>query len=353
MSRNKVPLGERVEATAERLFAAQGHVSYLEVLVGIGWMSPNAEEAWHKGRIEYLYVEFHGGDLLQALKYFDEWGTRKGLEKRQAVYARAGRQGAVEVRMFPPGFEGREALEPLFRTQYVSPGLPERKRAAIEKKEKAPQPVVFSIVRDSVCSECGTELESGDFLFMDGKQPLCMACAGMGELEFLESGDAAMTRRATKYSGRSAVVVRFSKSRGRYERQGILVETDAIARAEQECADDAEERAAARKRGAEARAREDRKLADEMTARIQAMYPKCPPWEARRIAEHTAQRGSGRVGRSAAGRALEDKALELAVRAAVRHRKTDYDAMLANGVEREDARRRVADKVEDVIDEWS
>jgi len=130
------------------------------------------------------------------------------------------------------------------------------------------------------------------------------------------------------------------------------VEPDAIAKAEQECADDAEERAAARKRGAEARGREDRKLADEMTARIRAIYPKCPPEEARRIAEHTAERGSGRVGRSAAGRALEDKALELAVRAAVRHRKTDYDAMLANGVEREDARRQVSDRVDEVLEHW-
>jgi hypothetical protein len=346
------PLQPRVEAAAERVLAAQGHVSYLEVLVGLGWMSPHAEEAWRKGRIEYLHVEFHGGNLPLALKYFDEWGNRKGLDKRQAVYARAGRQGAVEVRMFPPDFEEGPAVERLFRTQYVSPAMPERKRVSLEKKEKAPQPVVFSIVRDSTCSECGTELESGEFLFMDGKQPLCLACAGMGDFEFLEAGDAAMTRRATKYSGRSAVVVRFSKSRGRYERQGILVEPDAIVKAEQECADDAEERAAARKRGAEARGREDRKLADEMTSRIRAIYPKCPPEEARRIAEHTAERGSGRVGRSAAGRALEDKALELAVRAAVRHRKTDYDAMLANGVEREDARRQVSDRVDEVLEHW-
>jgi hypothetical protein len=36
-----------------------------------------------------------------------------------------------------------------------------------------------------------------------------------------------------------AVVVRFSRSRKRYERQGILVERAALERAGQECAEDA------------------------------------------------------------------------------------------------------------------
>ena len=45
-----------------------------------------------------------------------------------------------------------------------------------------------------------------------------------GRPRLLPAGDMALTRRATKYSGKSATVVRFSRSRGRYERQGILVE---------------------------------------------------------------------------------------------------------------------------------
>jgi hypothetical protein len=81
-------------------------------------------------------------------------------------------------------------------------------------------------------------------------------------------------------------------------------------------------------------------------------YPQCPPDEARQIAAHTAERGSGRVGRSAAGRALDEQAIELAVQAAIRHQHTDYDALLMKGVERLDARQMVRDKIAAVITCW-
>lgn len=53
---------------------------------------------------------------------------------------------------------------------------------------------------------------------------------------------AALTRRAKKASRISAVVVRFSRSRRRYEHPGVLVEEDALARAEQECLADEDAR---------------------------------------------------------------------------------------------------------------
>ena len=112
--------------------------------------------------------------------------------------------------------------------------------------------VVFSIVRDSVCAECGRELWKGSFLRMEHDRPLCLSCADLDHLWFLPSGDTALTRRASKYSGLRAVVVRFSRARGRYERQGVLVEQAALERAEQECLDDAEHRRV-RERAAERR----------------------------------------------------------------------------------------------------
>lgn len=89
-----------------------------------------------------------------------------------------------------------------------------------------------------------------------------------------------------------------------------------------------------------------------MTQKIQQLFPRISPEEAHRIASHTARRGSGRVGRSAAGRALDDEALRLAVIATVRHNHTDYDELLAGGLERATARAHVRDKVETVLENW-
>src|SRR5579863_7151530 len=92
--------------------------------------------------------------------------------------------------------------------------------------------VVVQPIRDWICAECGG---TGDLLKMEDAGPLCLECCDLDHLAFLPSGDAALTRRSTKASALSAVVVRWSRSRKRYERQGVLVEESALAAAEQEC----------------------------------------------------------------------------------------------------------------------
>jgi hypothetical protein len=212
--------------------------------------------------------------------------------------------------------------------------------------------IVFAILRDSKCSGCGKELWKGDFLFMEGEQPLCLSCADFDHLVYLPRGDAALTRRARKYSPLTAVVVRFSRSHGRYERQGILVSETALARAEQECLADCEQRARQRERDEVRRAENDRDLIVHMTSAISRLFPGCPPEEARMIAAHTARRGSGRVGRTFAGRALEESALTAAVVAAIRHRHTRYDELLMGGYSRTDARDSIHEAVDRVLESW-
>ena len=70
------------------------------------------------------------------------------------------------------------------------------------------------------------------------------------------------------------------------------------------------------------------------------------------IAEHACQKYSGRVGRSAAAKALEPAAIDLAVGAAVRHRWTRYDELLMAGWDRNDARAEVWADVATVLDRW-
>lgn len=169
---------------------------------------------------------------------------------------------------------------------------------------------------------------------------------------FLPRGDTALTRRSREESTLSAVVVRFNRRKSRYERQGVLVEEAALARAEQRCLADAEARRRRRARDARLRVAQDLRFTDAFGEAILRLFPGCPPERARAMAEHASVRGSGRVGRSAAGRALTEFAVTSAVIAAVRHTDTSYDELLMSGVPRHQARRSIGPAVEAVLRRW-
>jgi hypothetical protein len=220
----------------------------------------------------------------------------------------------------------------------------------MKAQDSRPDLVVVQPVKDWACAECqGT----GDLLIMDDKGPMCLTCADMDHLVFVPSGDAALTRRAKKASTLSAVVVRWSRTRKRYERQGILVEEPALEQAEQQCLADEDARMRRRDRDRERRAAEDVELQASMAKEIRRLFPRCPAERAEAIARHTSLRGSGRVGRSAAGRSLDEKALTLAVVASVRHEDTDYDDLLMSGVDRDEARDQVRPAVDRLLATWT
>jgi hypothetical protein len=284
------------------------------------------------------------------MKVFRKWANEKGLKPRETGYVRHTRGANPHLRFSKSGDPG---IEKNYRTHYVLPALSEIKQERLAQKLNRPEPpVVFEILRDSSCSDCGADLPRDSLLIMEAEQPLCLACAKLDDLEYLPAGNTALTRRSTRYSDRNAVVVRFSRSRGRYERQGVLVEKAALEKAEQECYEDAPERAKARAAAAVKRQNEDRNLMARMTSEIQRLFPGCPPKEAADIAAHTAQRNSGRVGRTEAGRNLEEQALTAAVAASIRHNHTNYDELLASGMDRSYARQKVADSVTDILQRW-
>jgi hypothetical protein len=342
----------RVIQAAEQALAANGFVAPLDVFLGARLLAPSHIDAWRRGRIDNLESLIQGSVQKQLfLRHtLEAWAQQRGLTPYETRYARPSRDGRTELRF---SIDGDPDKETFIRTRYLPVSMPVKETEKVKAKlNRVEPPVVFQILRDSQCSECGVELGSGSLLFMEAQQPLCLACAKLDELEYLEAGDAALTRRSTKYSSRTAVVVRFSRSRGRYERQGILVEAAALERAERECAADADQRAKARAAGAIQRGKEDRDFVQRLTQQILVLFPGCPPREAERIAAHTAVRGSGRVGRTAAARKLDDRALHAAVAAAVRHNHTDYDERLAAGADRESARAIVGPQVHRILDTW-
>ena len=342
----------RVVQAAESALTDHSYVSCIDVLCGMGLLTRNHVDSWRKGRIDFLEQVIQGNlhKISSSMEMFRRWARENGLTPSEPRYGRHQRNTTVDLRFSK---SGDPQIEKNYRTHFVSPALSERKRQQLQAKvEQAPQTVVFQVLSNSKCSECGAEIEEDSLLLMDAGQPLCLPCGRLDGLEFLPSGDTALTRRAGKYSGRLAIVVRFSRSRKRYERQGILVEPVALEKAERECTKDADERAAVRVRAAERRREEDRALAVRMAQQIGALFPGCPMREAAAIAEYTVQRGSGRVGRTEAGRKLEEHPLTLAVIAAIRHNHTNYDELLANGVDRDTARRRVADQAEAILEQW-
>ena len=174
----------------------------------------------------------------------------------------------------------------------------------------------------------------------------------LDHLEFLPSGDPTVTRRAGKYSRLRAVVVRWSRTRKRYERQGILAEPSAIARAEEESLADAEVRARRQARAAERRSLEDEEYVTAFAGAIRVQFPGCPAGEEIEIARHACRKYSGRVGRSAAAKEFDPEAVRLAVAAHVRHVHTNYDELLGEFGDRQMARDRVHHRVADILDDW-
>jgi len=85
---------------------------------------------------------------------------------------------------------------------------------------------------------------------------------------------------------------------------------------------------------------------------ISRLFPGCPSGRADALGRHTGTRSSGRIGRSAAGRALDPDAVTLAVVAAVRHEDTPYDQLLMSGAARTEARTRVRARVDAVLNDW-
>ena len=212
---------------------------------------------------------------------------------------------------------------------------------------------VFITNRDSTCDECGEKLGHHAWItLVEGKGALCLSCADMDHLIFLPSGDAALTRRSGKYSTLSAVVLKWSRARKRYERQGLLVEESALQRAEQECLEDEDLRSHRREREAERRAELDQEYVSAFAKRVRELFPNCPAGREQVIAEHACQKYSGRVGRSAQAKNLDEKSILLAVIAHIRHAETNYDKFLAQGIERSLAREHVQDEIDKVLDRW-
>ncbi len=212
---------------------------------------------------------------------------------------------------------------------------------------------VFITNQDSTCDECGEKLGHHAWItLIENKGALCLSCADLDHLVFLTAGSAALTRRSAKYSTLSAVVLQWSRARKHYERKGLLVEEAALQRAEQECLADEDVRSRRNERQADRRAELDQEYVSSFAKRVRELFPNSPAGREQVIAEHACQKYSGRVGRSAQAKRLDEKSILLAVIAHIRHIETNYDELLMQGMERSSARDEVKNVIDKVLGNW-
>ncbi|MGH7912384.1 MAG: DUF2293 domain-containing protein, partial [Candidatus Dormibacteraceae bacterium] len=221
-------LGHRVADAAAEALADHRYVTPLEVLIGIRWIDSSHPDSWRQARVETIeeLAQVDGDRLGQAAHLLGVWARRQGLIASEVDYVSTSRD-RHRLRFTR---DGDPDFERALRTHWLSAALPAKKRQELTERQSKPADLVAIMpLQDWTCRECGG---TGDFLIMDGPGPLCLTCADLGHLVYLPAGDATLTRRARKASRLSAVAVRFSRARKRYERRGILVEEPALDAAE-------------------------------------------------------------------------------------------------------------------------
>jgi len=224
--RTKEPLPDRVARAAEAVLAKQRHVSAIDVFCRLGWLDATLVEQWERGQVGSLEEVTRSGlpRISEAMNHFRSWAEAKGLTPSETAYvARTPQRQTLRFSR-----SGNPDMEKAYRTHWISPQLSEKQRERLtEKASRPPELVVIIPTRDNwTCHRRGG---TGDFLMMEDGGPACLTCAGLGDLVFLPAGNALLSRCAKANSRRHAVVVRFSRTRGRYERQGLMVEPQVLA----------------------------------------------------------------------------------------------------------------------------
>jgi hypothetical protein len=169
MSRqHRRPLADRVIEAAEAALAAQGYVSAIDVFLGIGWLDGGAPKRWQQGQLDCLEgaVQTSPVRLSEAMELFRAWATGKGLLASETDYvARTPQRQTLRFSR-----SGDAAIERMYRTRWVSPALPERKRERlVEKASRAPDLVVIQPLNEAwTCHRCGG---TGALLMMEKPGP--------------------------------------------------------------------------------------------------------------------------------------------------------------------------------------
>lgn len=94
----------------------------------------------------------------------------------------------------------------------------------------------------------------------------------------------------------------------------------------------------------------DEGIAKGFQKEIMNLFPQIPSKALHNVLKIALEKGKGKVGRT--GKLDIQRKAHLAVWAHIRHCETDYDALLRNGIAREEARQQVEEKIKEVRKAW-
>ena len=206
----------------------------------------------------------------------------------------------------------------------------------------------------TLCTNCRKEILLGEPIYCEHEKQkgLCFNCSPAHSLQFLPSGDTALTRRSAKLSSVAIVLKQWNQRRKRYERRGQYVTTSALEEAQKWCAADTLKREEQRKKAALKRQKEDAQYHQDFAQAIRALFPSCPPQREFLIATHACEKHSGRVGRTAQAKEFDSAMITRAVIAHIRHSETNYDTQFGKGKRKQEIREDIRGDIEAILNRW-
>ena len=123
LSMNRQELFIKVAKIANQVLQDKQYVSSIDVLLGLGYLSPSVLEDWRRGRIPYLEqrLQVNLSKLSFAMQCFRQWAQKLGLLPRETAYVQKACSRTIHLRFSKSGDEN---IEKHYRTHYISPALP-------------------------------------------------------------------------------------------------------------------------------------------------------------------------------------------------------------------------------------
>lgn len=115
---NRKELEKKINRIAEGLRCGKGYVSPVDLLIKLGYLSPESYEEWRFGRIPYLekVCMVNLSKLRFIMKKLRAYAASKNLEPRWTVYKKFGKGKKIILRFSK---SGNENIERAYATHYV------------------------------------------------------------------------------------------------------------------------------------------------------------------------------------------------------------------------------------------